>query len=1067
MAQIIKHRRGSLEALSAVTSSLQKGEIVIATGSSNLTTTNGTSLVFTAPEAGQVQAVNRFLMGNSNPATFAGSTYNGMVNGVPYYASGSATLFLLGSDANTAINLIGNIQPFSTSVDSRLDALELTVGGGENGSLGARVIGLESKTGSYATTGSNTFDGEQTINNNIILGSDGQIRVESNTASTLFGHYDGSNILGAYYQMWGNNHASTGQRGGAEFVFDTRNGGTLGFNIAEYNGTTWIRKFGVDTNGAVVTGSLNVKGEISGSTLNGIGNVAAFSQSVDSRFNNLESYSGSNDNTNTAQNARLTSLETFSGSQESKNTTLATYTASVDSHITNVNSFTSSASGRLTNLESYTSSNDTTNTAQNSRLTSLETYTGSNDAKHSTLATYTASVDSHITNVNTFTASADGRLDNLESYSSSNDTTNTAQNIRLTSLESATGSYAKLSGGNVFTGTQTITGSLYITNDLIVQGSSSLQNITASAVDIGTNTIILNTNTPAVRFAGINVVDSGSTGATGSLLWDSLNNHWLYVHPSGAGEGYNSAILISGPKNTGSVGEETTLTNGYIPVAVGEDHIDNSIISQSGGNKITIAGGLDVIGNISGSIVGIGNVAAFSQSVDSRLDSVEASLGGGGDIGSSVTQLNAFTGSQEAKNSTLATYTASVDSRLSQLETDSGSQDGRLDVLETKATTLATYTASVDSHISNINAFTASQQSKDTTLETYTASVNSRLDQLSTDSGSQNTRITDLENKATTLQTYTASVNSRLDQLSTDSGSQNTRITDLENKAGTLATYTASVDSHISNVNTFTASVNGHITDINSYTQSANIKFSNLESTTASFANRITALETDTGSQDGRLDVLESKADTLGTYTASVNSHISAVNTFTSSTNGRLNNLEAFTSSTYSTFSTSVDSRLDVLEGTGTIQGLGQGDAVTFASINSVGNLTVGGDLVVEGNTVTLHTSELVVEDKLITLASGSTDAATANGAGIEIAGANATIKYNSSKNVWTTNIPVSASAFTGSLNVPGGASSKRIAFRNTNDNIDFVTAPTTSGDLLQWDGSDFVMSNVIDGGSF
>ncbi len=36
MAQIIKHRRGSLEALSAVTSSLQKGEIVIASGSSNL-----------------------------------------------------------------------------------------------------------------------------------------------------------------------------------------------------------------------------------------------------------------------------------------------------------------------------------------------------------------------------------------------------------------------------------------------------------------------------------------------------------------------------------------------------------------------------------------------------------------------------------------------------------------------------------------------------------------------------------------------------------------------------------------------------------------------------------------------------------------------------------------------------------------------------------------------------------------------------------------------------------------------------------------------------------------------
>ncbi len=96
MAQIIKHRRGSLEALSAVTSSLQKGEIVIASGSSNLSVTNGSSIVFAVPENGQVQAVNRFLVGDNAPNTFAAGTYNGMLKGVPYYASGSSTLYLLG-----------------------------------------------------------------------------------------------------------------------------------------------------------------------------------------------------------------------------------------------------------------------------------------------------------------------------------------------------------------------------------------------------------------------------------------------------------------------------------------------------------------------------------------------------------------------------------------------------------------------------------------------------------------------------------------------------------------------------------------------------------------------------------------------------------------------------------------------------------------------------------------------------------------------------------------------------------------------------------------------------------
>jgi len=61
----------------------------------------------------------------------------------------------------------------------------------------------------------------------------------------------------------------------------------------------------------------------------------------------------------------------------------------------------------------------------------------------------------------------------------------------------------------------------------------------------------------------------------------------------------------------------------------------------------------------------------------------------------------------------------------------------------------------------------------------------------------------------------------------------------------------------------------------------------------------------------------------------------------------------------------------------------------------------------------------------------------------------------------------VSFSSVTASLNVPGGSSTKRVAFRNTNDSIDFVAAPTQSGDLVQWDGTDFVMSNVIDGGAF
>jgi len=145
MAQIIKHRRGSLEALSAVTSSLQKGELVIASGSSNLTVTNGASIVFAVPENGQVQAVNRFLVGNAAPNTFAAGTYNGLVKGVPYYASGSSTLYLLGEGANDIPDLTGNISNFSSSVASSINALSASIG---SGAIGTSVAALNTFSGS-------------------------------------------------------------------------------------------------------------------------------------------------------------------------------------------------------------------------------------------------------------------------------------------------------------------------------------------------------------------------------------------------------------------------------------------------------------------------------------------------------------------------------------------------------------------------------------------------------------------------------------------------------------------------------------------------------------------------------------------------------------------------------------------------------------------------------------------------------------------------------------------------------------------------------------------------------
>jgi hypothetical protein len=232
------------------------------------------------------------------------------------------------------------------------------------------------------------------------------------------------------------------------------------------------------------------------------------------------------------------------------------FSSSINQVITGIQSATGSQSGRLTSIESFTSSVSTTNT-------------------------FTASASARLNSIETITASNVARLTSLEITSASVDILNTAQNTRLTNLENKTGSLAT-TGSNTFYGQQVFSGSLYVQNDLIVQGSSSLQNITASAVSIGTNIVNLNTANPAVRWGGISVQDSGSAnGVTGSMLWDSTCNRWVYANPSGVG--YSGGIIMSGPR-AATLGSEITLTCNYIAKSGGGDHLYDSCIWEMSGS---------------------------------------------------------------------------------------------------------------------------------------------------------------------------------------------------------------------------------------------------------------------------------------------------------------------------------------------------------------------------------------------------------------------------------------------------------------------------------------------------
>jgi len=128
MTQILKLKRGSLERLSTITGSLQKGEIIFASASTEISSSNGSSILFVTTESGSIQAANRIMRTTGSTAPqLTSSVYNRIIDGVPFYASGSQTLFLLGSSGNEAIDLTGNIGKFSASVASRFSASNASI----------------------------------------------------------------------------------------------------------------------------------------------------------------------------------------------------------------------------------------------------------------------------------------------------------------------------------------------------------------------------------------------------------------------------------------------------------------------------------------------------------------------------------------------------------------------------------------------------------------------------------------------------------------------------------------------------------------------------------------------------------------------------------------------------------------------------------------------------------------------------------------------------------------------------------------------------------------------------
>jgi hypothetical protein len=423
-----------------------------------------------------------------------------------------------------------------------------------------------------------------------------QIRVADNTDNTIYGFYDGSNILGSYYQMFGNNYATPSQRGGAEFVFDSRNSGTGGFNIAEFDGTTWHRKFLANTSGVsmtgttvidgtlLVTGSSELRGAVGmNSTLTVTGSATLKDSLSVSGTTTLESTLTVNSSTELKGATTINSTLDVTGSATLKDSLSVSGVTSFDNNVSLVGGDTLF----VNHISDYGAGNLDITTAGDIVLESTSSLSIQLKTDNSESGVNYLNVNSGSVNFSTYDISSGLThkvlLDNTGS-------------LRLENVDLGITGSLGISGSLDVTDNAVVHGNLYVSGNLELLGTSSYVNISSSQVDLGTNIINLNTYAPFERFGGITVHDSGSNaGATGSLLWDAVNNVWLYSNPSGSA--YASARFIAGPKNSGSLGDETGLTVGHIPIATGDDHISDSLLTYLGTtlafntNKFTIDSG--------------------------------------------------------------------------------------------------------------------------------------------------------------------------------------------------------------------------------------------------------------------------------------------------------------------------------------------------------------------------------------------------------------------------------------------------------------------------------------------
>ena len=398
----------------------------------------------------------------------------------------------------------------------------------------------------------------------------------------------------------------------------------------------------------------------------------------------------------TAGDVNLTLVTSSQHFIDGVNSTISTFSQSVDTRLDSLESFSSSLDGGFVTQQELgsatgslidsiatkldTGSFSTISQSIDIRLDGLESFSASLDTAFVTqqeLGTATASlIDSIATKLNTGSyntdsQSFDSRLDNLEANSSS-----------LNNLfeEKSSGTHTLVSGSSQLTGSlvdlvsnQTISGTKTF-NDIVVNGTGSFAYITSvsgTAKIIGDAFIVVNTDTPTSRYAGLSVYDSGSTLSTASFYYDGETNDWGYEYSGSAGIDY--AVTIFGPEYT-TKGTPTYLTSNRVPKAVDNHHLNDSNISDSG-TLITLNSNSQVNGNlvVTGTVSATNLISGSSQISYPDLSNIPAGIVSGSSQITPLLPSGVVSGSSQVNADSITNFDTNVKDKLNADAVVSGS----------------------------------------------------------------------------------------------------------------------------------------------------------------------------------------------------------------------------------------------------------------------------------------------------------------------------------------------------------------------------------------------------------